>query len=93
MSSQTMTDIDRLIYGLENLQSILGDVDEGYTNKVDLLSLLTLLVENRLFAEMRGGRTDTPRQMLKRLTTCSAEVTTPGLAAKLTSGCFQACRS
>ena len=64
MSSQTMTDIDRLIYGLENLQSILGDVNEGYTNKVDLLNLLTLLVEN-LFTEMRSQLLNTEFSLMR----------------------------
>ena len=83
MSSQTMSDVDRLIYGLESLQTILSEVNEEYTANVNLHSLLTILVEN-LFAEMRGGATETPqvldfarrfssatREMMKRLTSCS----------------------
>ena len=83
MSSQTLSDLDRLLDALRDLKSVAIRINPDFLTKVDLHSLLTLLVEN-LFSEMRGGSTDTAqvldfsrrfssssRELLKRLSKSS----------------------
>lgn len=83
MSLQTMSDIQRLLNSLIELNAMVTEENPAFLPEVDLHSLLTLLVEN-LFAEMRGGSTDTPqvldfarrfssssRELMKRLSKCS----------------------
>ena len=83
MSLQTMSDIQRLLNSLIELNAMVTEENPAFFPEVDLHSLLTLLVEN-LFAEMRGGSTDTPqvldfarrfssssRELMKRLSKCN----------------------
>ena len=75
MSSQTMSDIQRLIDALNELNDFLIEVNPTYLSTVDLHSLLTLLVEN-LFAEMRGGSVDKPQVLgfARRFSSSSREL-------------------
>ena len=82
ISLQTMSDIQRLLNSLIELNAMVTEENPAFLPEVDLHSLLTLLVEN-LFAKMRGGSTDTPqvldfarrfssssRERMKRLSKC-----------------------
>ena len=60
VSLQTMSDIQRLLNSLIELNATVTEENPAFLPEVDLHSLLTLLVEN-LFAKMRGGSTDTPQ--------------------------------
>ena len=60
MSLQTMSDIQRLLNPLIELNAMVTEENPAFLREVDLHTLHTLLVEN-LFAVMRGGSNDTPQ--------------------------------
>ena len=75
MSLQTMSDIQRLLNSLIELNTMVTEENPAFLPEVDLHSLLTLLVEN-LFAEMRGGSKDTPQLLdfARRFSSSSREL-------------------
>ena len=60
ISLQTMSDIQRLLNSLIELNAMVTEENPAFLPEVDLHSLLTLPVKN-LFAKVRGGSTDTPQ--------------------------------